>query len=64
MRLKKKRDFMARGGPNFERKWIKIALTDPFVGFGVAFLLRPLPSTDSGSSCRRFLLAWGKAAYS
>lgn len=38
MRLKKERDFMIRGAEKFERKWIKIALTDPFVYLlGIAF---------------------------
>ena len=38
MKLKKQRDFMHRGSDKFERKWIKIALTDPFVWLlGVAF---------------------------
>lgn len=38
MRLKRKRDFMRRGEEKFERKWIKIALTDPFVYLlGIAF---------------------------
>jgi amino acid transporter len=38
MRLKKQRDFMHRGEAKFERKWIRIALTDPFVWLlGVAF---------------------------
>jgi len=38
MRLKKKRDHMIRGQQKFDRKWIKIALTDPFVYLlGIAF---------------------------
>ncbi|KAK5204368.1 hypothetical protein LTR41_009839 [Exophiala xenobiotica] len=38
MRLKKQRDFMIRGENKFDRKWIKIALTDPFVYLlGIAF---------------------------
>ena len=38
MRLKKKRDYMIRGEEKFERKWIKIVLTDPFVWLlGIAF---------------------------
>ncbi|CAK7207489.1 hypothetical protein SEUCBS139899_010299 [Sporothrix eucalyptigena] len=38
MRLKKQRDLMHRGDSKFERKWIKIALLDPFVWLlGVAF---------------------------
>ena len=38
MRLKKERDFLLRGKDKFERKWIKIALTDPFVYLlGIAF---------------------------
>lgn len=38
MRLKKKRDYMIRGEEKFDRKWIKIALTDPFVYLlGIAF---------------------------
>lgn len=38
MRLKKQRDFMIRGKDEFERKWIKIALLDPFVWLlGIAF---------------------------
>jgi MFS family permease len=38
MRLKKERDFMLRGKDAFDRKWIKIALTDPFVYLlGIAF---------------------------
>lgn len=38
MRLKKQRDFILRGNEKFERKWIKIAVTDPFVYLlGVAF---------------------------
>jgi MFS family permease len=38
MRLKKQRDFMIRGKDKFERKWFKIALTDPFVWLlGIAF---------------------------
>ena len=38
MRLKKIRDIAIRGNDKFERKWIKIALTDPFVWLlGVAF---------------------------
>jgi len=38
MRLKKKRDHMIRGEQKFDRKWIKIALTDPFVYLlGIAF---------------------------
>lgn len=31
MGLKKERDFMIRGQEKFKRKWIKMALTDPFV---------------------------------
>jgi len=38
MRLKKQRDFMLRGEDKFERKWVKIALQDPFVYLlGIAF---------------------------
>lgn len=38
MRLKKQRDFMIRGEQKFDRKWIKLALTDPFVYLlGIAF---------------------------
>jgi hypothetical protein len=38
MRLKKLRDFVHRGEVKFERKWVKVALTDPFVWLlGVAF---------------------------
>jgi MFS family permease len=38
MRLKKMRDMALRGDEGFDRKWIKIALTDPFVWLlGVAF---------------------------
>lgn len=38
MRLKRQRDFMLRGQENFDRKWIKIALMDPFVYLlGIAF---------------------------
>jgi MFS family permease len=38
MRLRKERDFMFRGENKFDRKWIKIALTDPFVYLlGLAF---------------------------
>ena len=38
MRLKSQRDFMLRGQEKFDRKWIKIALTDPFVYLlGIAF---------------------------
>jgi hypothetical protein len=38
MRLKKKRDFSLRGKTEFDRKWIKDTLTDPFVYLlGVAF---------------------------
>jgi hypothetical protein len=38
MRLKKERDYILRGQETFERKWIKIALTDPFVYLlGLAF---------------------------
>ena len=38
MRLKKERDYILRGEEKFERKWIKIALTDPFVYLlGLAF---------------------------
>jgi hypothetical protein len=38
MRLKKQRDFMLRGNDKFERKWIKIALKDPFIWMlGIAF---------------------------
>jgi len=38
MRMKKERDYMIRGKDEFERKWIKIALLDPFVWLlGIAF---------------------------
>jgi hypothetical protein len=38
MRLRKERDILHRGEEKFERKWIKIALTDPFVYLlGIAF---------------------------
>ncbi|TGO63833.1 hypothetical protein BOTNAR_0095g00310 [Botryotinia narcissicola] len=38
MRLKKIRDFAIRGEEKFDRKWIKTALTDPFVYLlGIAF---------------------------
>lgn len=38
MRLKKQRDFVHRGADKFERKWVKLALTDPFVYLlGLAF---------------------------
>ncbi|EXJ59327.1 uncharacterized protein A1O5_12208 [Cladophialophora psammophila CBS 110553] len=38
MRLKKLRDIALRGAERFERKWIKIALMDPFVWLlGIAF---------------------------
>nr|RBQ95161.1 hypothetical protein FVER53263_20678 [Fusarium verticillioides] len=38
MRMKKERDYITRGEDKFEKKWIKIALTDPFVYLlGVAF---------------------------
>ena len=38
MRLKKMRDMALRGDEGFDRKWIKIALMDPFVWLlGVAF---------------------------
>ncbi|KIM99824.1 hypothetical protein OIDMADRAFT_126093 [Oidiodendron maius Zn] len=38
MRLKKQRDFILRGEAKFDRKWVKITLTDPFVYLlGIAF---------------------------
>lgn len=38
MRLKRLRDFMHRGDDKFDSKWIKIALTDPFVYLlGISF---------------------------
>lgn len=38
MRLKKVRDYHLRGEKKFERKWIRIALTEPFVWLlGIAF---------------------------
>lgn len=38
MRLKRQRDMIHRGDDKFDRKWIKIALTDPFVYLlGTAF---------------------------
>ncbi|KAJ5160644.1 uncharacterized protein N7482_007648, partial [Penicillium canariense] len=38
MRLKRQRDFLRRGEDKFDRKWIRIALTDPFVYLlGTAF---------------------------
>ncbi|KAF7553558.1 hypothetical protein G7Z17_g3525 [Cylindrodendrum hubeiense] len=38
MRLKKQRDFIHRGEDKFERKWVMIALKDPFVYMlGIAF---------------------------
>lgn len=38
MRLKKKRDYVLRGEDRFDRKWIKLTLTDPFVFLlGIAF---------------------------
>ncbi|KAL5326667.1 hypothetical protein ACEPPN_004356 [Leptodophora sp. 'Broadleaf-Isolate-01'] len=38
MRLKKIRDFHLRGQKKFEKKWIRLALTDPFVWMlGIAF---------------------------
>ncbi|KAE9970549.1 hypothetical protein BLS_004863 [Venturia inaequalis] len=38
MRMKKKRHYMIRGEEKFDHKWIKIALTDPFVYLlGIAF---------------------------
>ncbi|KAH8694248.1 high-affinity nicotinic acid transporter-like protein [Talaromyces proteolyticus] len=38
MRLKRERDMIHRGDEKFDRKWIKIALTDPFVYLlGIAF---------------------------
>lgn len=38
MRLKKQRDAMLRGKDEFEKRWIKIALMDPFVWMlGIAF---------------------------
>ena len=38
MRLKQQRDIMHRGESQFDRKWIKLALLDPFVWLlGVAF---------------------------
>lgn len=38
MRLRKERDFKFRGAEKFDRKWIKLALTDPFVYLlGIAF---------------------------
>jgi hypothetical protein len=39
MRLKKKRDFIIRGAEEFDRRWVKTALTDPFIYLlGIAFL--------------------------
>jgi hypothetical protein len=38
MRLRKKREFVTRGEDQFDRKWIKLTLTDPFVYLlGIAF---------------------------
>lgn len=61
MRLKKIRDIALRGDDKFERKWIKIALTDPFVWLlGVAFFTSSvaingfgvfLPTIISGLGC-------------
>lgn len=61
MRLKKQRDFMIRGEEKFDRKWIKIALTDPFVYLlGIAFFTSSvaingfgvfLPSILAGIGC-------------
>lgn len=40
MRLKKIRDYVIRGEAKFDRKWIKIAVMDPFVWLlGVAFFI-------------------------
>ncbi|KAJ5321611.1 high-affinity nicotinic acid transporter-like protein [Penicillium atrosanguineum] len=33
MRLKRQRDFVHRGEDNFDPKWVKFALTDPFIWF-------------------------------
>lgn len=49
MRLRKKRDEVFRGKDNFDKKWIKLALKDPFIYIcGIAFFTSSVAITGFG----------------
>jgi MFS family permease len=51
MRLKTERDYLIRGEEKFEKKWIKPALTDPFVWMlGIAFFTSSVAINGFGKS--------------
>ncbi|KUL89609.1 hypothetical protein ZTR_00610 [Talaromyces verruculosus] len=65
MRLKKQRDIIHRGDEKFDRKWIKIALTDPFVYFlGIAFFTSSVAINGFGVFLPTILAGLGYASLS
>ncbi|RAO73117.1 uncharacterized protein BHQ10_009129 [Talaromyces amestolkiae] len=65
MRLKKQRDMIHRGDEKFDRKWIKIALTDPFVYLlGIAFFTSSVAINGFGVFLPTILAGLGYASLS
>ncbi|KAJ5648777.1 high-affinity nicotinic acid transporter-like protein [Penicillium lividum] len=60
MRLKRQRDLVHRGEENFDRKWIKYALTDPFVWLlGIAFFTSSVAINGFGVFCPTIIAGLG-----
>lgn len=63
MRLKKEREFLHRGPKKFDRKWIKIALTDPYVYMlGLAFFTSSVAINGFGVFLPTIILGLGYQA--
>jgi hypothetical protein len=64
MRLKRKRDFVLRGDDRFDRKWIKLTLTDPFVYLlGVAFFTSSVAINGFSVFLPTIIAGMGKSPY-
>ncbi|KAJ5122896.1 high-affinity nicotinic acid transporter-like protein [Penicillium atrosanguineum] len=60
MRLKRQRDFVHRGEDNFDPKWVKFALTDPFIWFlGTGFFTSSVAINGFGVFCPTIIAGLG-----
>ncbi|KAJ5523383.1 high-affinity nicotinic acid transporter-like protein [Penicillium frequentans] len=60
MRLKRQRDLVHRGDDKFDRKWVKIALTDPFVWLlGIGFFTSSVAINGFGVFCPTIIAGLG-----
>jgi hypothetical protein len=63
MRLKKERDFLHRGPKKFDRKWIMIALKDPYIYMlGLAFFTSSVAINGFGVFLPTIILGLGYEA--